>query len=247
MHRFHPLSFIALVAALLLVVPARAQEPAATSSAATHYLFATAPPGTIMQTEVVDLAGQVMHGQWRAVLSRKQVGTQNGQSVYQWYLSIYAVDGTVYRVRYQSPGNGGPLSRVTHAAGNTKMWFPLQTVRIVGVAELMETGVQQLVVESHEMNADCGTSTVTAFMSNGKGNVVPAVTVRNGCALRATIARGNGKIRDAIVLSGPYYNKTAPMCCPTKAKASAVLTYRNGTWTQTPNYFEFHVGKVPAD
>ena len=241
MHRFHPLSIVALVAALLLVVPAGAQEPSATP----HYLFEPAPPGTIMQAQFVDLAGEVMHGQWQAVLSRKQVGNENGQSFYQWYLTIYAVSGSVFRVRYQSPGNGGPLSRVKRAAGSSKMWFPVQSVRIVGVAELMQSGVQQLVVESHEMSADCGASTVTAFMSNGKGNVVPAVAVRNGCALKATIARGNGNLRDAIVLSGPYYNKTAPMCCPTKARASAVLTYRNNAWTQTPNYYEFYAGKLP--
>jgi hypothetical protein len=187
-----------------------------------------------------------MHSQWRAVASKTLVGTGSGTNFYQWYLSIYAIDGTTYHLKYQSPANGGPLSKVTQASGGVKMWFPLQTLQIAGVGEFMQAGVQQLIVQSHEAGADCGGAIVSVFATNASGKVVPAVSVRNGCALKATVTHsGSGSVRDTIVLSGPYYNSTAPMCCPTKSRAAAVLSYRNGTWTERPKYYELFVGKLP--
>jgi hypothetical protein len=231
-------STLAFVAAALLVVPVAAQEPA-------HTTFAPAPPGAVVQNQLVYLGGEAMHSQWRAVASKRLAGSSAGTNFNQWYLSIYAIDGSTYRLKYRSPGNGGPLSTVTQAPGGAKMWFPLQTMQIVGSAELMQAGVQQLVVASHETGADCGAAMVTIFAADPRGNVVPAVSLRNGCELRATIAHGHGSVRDSIVLSGPYYNSTAPMCCPTKVKATAVLSYRNGKWTQTPRYYEMDLGKLP--
>lgn len=238
MRQVRPLSIAALFAAVLLVVPASAEEPP-------HSAFSPASPGTVVQNQLVYLGGEAMHSQWRAIASKKLAGSASGTSFYQWYLSIYAIDGTTYRLKYQSPANGGPLSTVTQAAGGEKMWFPLQTMRIVGSAELMRAAVQQLVVQSHETGADCGTATVTVFTTDAKGNVVPAVSLSNGCDLRATIAHGHGSVRDSIVLSGPYYSATAALCCPTKPKATAVLSYRNGKWVETPKYYALHLG-APA-
>lgn len=183
-----------------------------------------------------------MHSQWRAVASRKLVGSANGNSFYQWYLSIYAIAEATYQLRYQSPANGGPLAVVMQANG-AKLWFPMQQLRIVGTAELMQPATQQLVVQSHEMAADCGESTVTVLTSNAGGQVVPAVSVRNGCELTASIVRGSSG--DAITLSGPYYGPKAPLCCPTKAHASATLRYANGKWSVRPNYFPLYSGKFP--
>lgn len=228
----------AALSVLLFSIPATAEEPA-------HYTFSPVPPGTVASSQVVYLAGEAMHGQWRAVASKKLVGTSGTTAFDQWYLSVYQLDGTAYKLKYRSPGNGGPLETVTQASGGAKMWFPLQSLRVVGGAELMQSGVQQLVVQSHEAGADCGAGTVSVFAADAGGNVVPAVSVRNGCELRATIAHGHGAVRDSIVLSGPYYNATAPMCCPTKAKAAAVLSYRNGRWVETPKYYEMFVGKLP--
>ena len=230
----------ASIVTLLLVIPAAAEEPSQTT-------FAPPPPGAMVQNQLVYLGGEAMHSQWRAVASKKLMGSLAGTIFNQWYLSIYAIDGSTYRLKYRSPGNGGPLSAVTQASGGSKMWFPLQTMRIVGSAELVQSGVQQLVVQSHEAGADCGGAVVTVFAANSGGSVVPAVSLRNGCDLSATIARGHGAVRDSIVLSGPYYNSTAPMCCPTKTKATAVLSYRNGRWTQTPKYYAMFVGKLPPD
>jgi hypothetical protein len=35
------------------------------------------------------------------------------------------------------------------------------------------------------------------------------------------------------------------MCCPTKAKATAVLSYRNGKWIETPKYYALYPGAFP--
>lgn len=226
------------LSALLFSIPATAQEPA-------HYTFSPAPPGTVVSNQLVYLAGEAMHSQWRAVASKRLVGSSGTTAFNQWYLSIYRLEGTSYALKYRSPGNGGPLETVTQASDGVKMWFPLQSLTVVGPAELMTAGVQQLVVQSHETGADCGAATVSIFAADARGNVVPAVSVRNGCELRATIAHGHGAVRDSIVLSGPYYNAKAPLCCPTKVKAAAVLSYRNGRWTQTPKYYEMFVGKLP--
>lgn len=233
---------LALLFALLttLVGAAGAEEPA-------NATFAPSPPGTVAQSQLVYLSGEAMHSQWRAIASKKLVGQGNGTDFYQWYLSFYVLDGTTYRLKYQSPSNGGPLERVTQASGGAKMWYPIQSLQIAGIGEFVQAGVQQLVVQSHEAGADCGGAMVTVFSANASGAVVPAVSVRNGCELKATIAHAKTPgARDAIVLSGPYYNATAPMCCPTKSKAAAVLSYRNGKWTETPTYYEFFVGKFPT-
>jgi hypothetical protein len=198
------------------------------------------PPGASVQNSAVYLNGQTMNGQWRAIASKKLVGASNGTEFYQWYLSIYALRGEAFRLRYQSPTNGGPLSRVTQASG-AKMWYPVQELRIVGAATLMGGSVQQLVVTSHEMAADCGSSTVTIFASAPGGSVSPAVSAENPCDLSATILPG----RTAIALQGPYYASNAPLCCPTKPKAGATLRYRNGRWVETPNYYKLYIGRFP--
>ena len=228
----------ASLSVLLFSIPATAEEPA-------NYRFSPAPPGRVASNQLVYLAGEAMHSQWRAVASRKLVGVSGSTAFDQWYLSVYQLDGTTYKLKYRSPGNGGPLETVTQASDGVKMWYPLQSLQIVGNAELMQAGVQQLVVRSHEAGADCGAGTVSIFAADARGNVVPAVSVRNGCELRATISRGHGAVRDSIVLSGPYYSASAPMCCPTKVKAAAVLSYRNGHWIETPKYYQMFAGKLP--
>ncbi len=167
--------------------------------------------------------------------SKKLVGSGNGREFYQWYLSIYAPRAGAYRIRYQSPRNGGPLERVVQATG-AKMWFPVQDLKIVGAAQLMRKHYEQLVVSSHAMAADCGSATVTVFTAGIAGRAAPAVTVTNPCELTASIVdQPDGP---ALELHGPYYAANAALCCPTKAKATALLSYRHGKWSETPNYFK---------
>jgi hypothetical protein len=209
----------------------------ATARAPAGVAFAPAPPGTVVQSKDVAFDAAGARDEWRAVVSKKLLGSGGGRSFYQWYLSIYQMRGGGYRLVYQSPGNGGPLARVTQAKG-AQMWFPVQEVRIVGAAALMGSmwpGAQQLVVWSHEMSADCGSAAVTVFASAPGRSVAPTMQVTNPCDLNAGIAG------DSIVLKGPYYAIGAPLCCPTKQDATAEVLFPQNRWMMTPGYFKLRV------
>jgi hypothetical protein len=214
------------VAAVALVSTIASAQPASV-------IWSPPIPGTVVQQTSVGFNGETGAAQWHAVASKKLVGSGNGQSFYQWYLSIYAPRNGAYRLRYQSPRNGAPLAHVERANG-AKMWFPVQSVRIVGTATLMHAGAQQLVVQSQEMAADCGSAAVTVFATKPGGSVGPIATIANSCDLAAAISSDG----TSIVLTGPYYKADAPLCCPTKAKVTATLRYANGKWSETPNYFK---------
>ncbi len=222
---------IALALAVVLVPFARlaAEEPP-------HYTFSPAPPGTVEQSQLVYLAGQAMHSQWRAVASVVSLGpTPAGAQFVQWYLSIYAINDETYELKYQSPGSGAPLSRVTNV-GNGGGWFPAQDLKIVGRAVLEGPAIEQLVVQSYEAEADCGMSSVTIFGYDFHKNAVrPVAVLNNYCRLSASIIHGTN--RDAVSLTGPYYSPTAALCCPTKPSVTATLRYSNGKWVETPAYF----------
>ena len=215
-----------VVLSLSCIVAALAPAPASDE-------FVPPLPGSVVQSRYVAFNGEGTNDRWRAVAGKKLVGSGNGRDFYQWYLSIYAWRRGAYRLRYQSPDNGGPLTRVTQARG-AKMWFPVQQLRIVGTAALMRPGGEQLVVESQEMAADCGLATVTVFASGPGGSLGPAATVENPCDLSATITHAG----DAIELTGPYYAPNAAFCCPTNPHASALLRYRGGVWVESPKYFK---------
>ncbi|HEY9085221.1 MAG TPA: hypothetical protein VIN40_04695 [Candidatus Tyrphobacter sp.] len=216
---------IAALSSALLVCASAAEPP--------HYTFSPRPPGEITQSQLFYPAGEGMQSQWRAVASRVHLGG----SAYQWYLSIYSIDydTATYRLAYQSPRDGAPLSRVERASGGS-LWFPLQSLHIVGAAALSHPDVQDLVVQSHEAGADCGTATVTIFIYDWTTQHIRRVaSVENGCSLSATIEhQASG---DAIRLAGPYYAPSAALCCPSKPNASAYLRERNGKWVESPSYY----------
>lgn len=220
---------LAIFAAVELGGVAGAEEPPG-------FTFSPVPPGAVVQSSLVYLAGEAMHTQWRTVLSKKHVGIgTDGTAFYQWYLSIYAIDGATYHLKYQSPRDGGPLTVVAKAS-NAQLWFPVQSAKIVGVGEFMGAAAQQVVVQAHEFAADCGSSTVAVFAYDPKGGKpFPSAVATNGCELSASVVRA-GELA-ALRLSGPYYGRNAAMCCPTKPKATATLKYLNGRWTEKPNYF----------
>ena len=199
--------------------------------------FFPPPPGAVVDRQLVAFNGEGIADRWPVILSKKQVGTGNGHDFFQWYVSFYQLRRGAYRLRYESPGNGGPLSRVTQAGGGAKMWFPVQEVKIVGTAPLMRRGVQQFVLMSHETAADCGTAGVTVFASMPGATVGPAATLTNPCDLTARI----GSDGTSLDLTGPYYGPNAPLCCPTKAKAAAVVRYRDGRWIETPHFFKLEM------
>jgi hypothetical protein len=228
MRRFR-LAVATLALALCVALTARAAEPP-------HFTYAPAPPGAIVQSRVVYLAGESMHAQWRAVLSKAEAGRGNGTTFYQWYFSLYAIDGTTYRLKYRSPRDGAPFAAVARAHG-AALWFPVAQARISGVGELMAPGVQQVVVESHEAAADCGLARVDVFAYDGTTRkVAPALSVENGCELHARLV--NGPRGAALAVTGPYYGPNAALCCPTKNAVTAIFRFRNGRWRQQPRYFK---------
>jgi hypothetical protein len=230
MNRFRRIATFALAAALAVAaMPATAEEPA-------HTTFDDPPPGTIVQSRPAYLAGEAMHSQWRGVLSKKVVGSDGTRSFYQWYLSLYAIDGTTYKLQYRSPKEPVPFAAVTQAHG-ARIWFPVQDASIAGAGELMGPGATQLVVASHEAAADCGTSRVDVFFYDASmKTVMTTLSVQNPCSLAVTIVKDGGG--DELQMTGPYYAQGAALCCPTKPKATATFRFRNGSWTQTPRYFK---------
>lgn len=228
MNRFRVGILIAALGAALTAF-AFADEPR-------NYTFDPRPPGTIVANQVVYLAGEAMHSQWRAVLSKAPVGHDGSRTFAQWYLSIYAIDGTVYHLKYQSPRNGAPFTKVEKAHG-ASLWFPVADATIAGSGEFMGAGIQQLVVVSHEVGADCGSARVDVFFDDAAMKMImPTLSVENGCSLSAAVV--HGAHGDALAVTGPYYSANAALCCPTKNKATAIFRFHNGTWTQTPRYFK---------
>ena len=130
---------------------------AACSSVGAKSMYNNPPPGTVVQDVVTYLSGEAMNSKWHVVSSRVPVGRQNGKEIaYQWYLSVYAPAANGWNLRYRSPGPGTTLlSRVTKAHG-AQLYFPMQSVKIVGGAELEQPAVQDAVVQIHESAADCG-------------------------------------------------------------------------------------------
>ena len=177
--------------------------------------FDVAPPGQIVQDTVAYLSGENTNSAWHVVTSREQ---------HQWYLSFYAPAGNGVKLVYRLPnGTHELLSRVTKA------------VNIVGAAEFRHRGVQDVVVWDRQAGADCGTADVTVFGADAGGRVSQRVHVENSCALHANIVKRGALY--AVELTGPYYGRNAPLCCPTKRAARALLSYTGGTWSVTPNYF----------
>jgi hypothetical protein len=210
----HRLGLAALALALVLPAAARAEEPP-------HYTFAPTPPGTIVQSQLVYLAGEAMHSQWRAVLSKVSA---------QWYLSIYAIDETTYRLKYRSPKSATPFGfgAGVNAASLTS-------------AELMGPGVQQLVVTSHTPGAGCGSARVDVlFFDAAMQIVMPTLSLRNQCRLSVRVIHDAGGI--ALAVSGPYFAPGSQACCPTDPNATAILRFSDGAWSESPRYFPIVLG-----
>jgi len=203
------LGLAALALALALPAVVRAEEPP-------HYTFAPPPPGTIVQSLLVYLAGEAMHSQWRAVLSKVAA---------HWYLSIYAIDETTYRLRYQSPKSAIPLGGPVDVASLTS-------------GELMGPAVQQLVVTSHTPGTGCGSARVDVlFFDAAMQIVMPTLSVRNRCRLSARVIQDAAGT--ALAVSGPY---SAPGSHATASNATAILRFHNGTWSEMPRYFPIVTG-----
>ena len=197
------------------------------------------PPGKIAQNVRAFLAGAGVRGPYRIVTSRANVGKLRQQ---QWYLSIYAPGAANDLLRiYQSPASDDRLGIVPklEQGHGTDRYFPTESVTIIGKGELMGEARDQALVLVRARSADCGEATLSILDAFG-GAVHVDAQISNPCALEATISNST------VLLRGPYYNESAPLCCPTKANAVAVLRYANGRWFERPQYFKLSVPRQAA-
>lgn len=223
MKRLRSLAVLALIAATALGAASKPQ-------------FDKQPPGQIVQDSVAYLSGEAMNSAWHVVTSRKMLGRQMGnEPAYQWYVSFYAPAANGLKLVYQLPDKNGLLLATVTKAHGADLYFPRADVKILGAAELEQSGVQDVVLQIHQSGADCGSANVVVFGANKNMAVEPRAHIQNGCALEAAIVK-NGKL-SAVRLSGPYYGPNAAMCCPTKPHVTALLSFKNGSWSVKPAYF----------
>ncbi|MBC5816170.1 MAG: hypothetical protein GIW97_06475 [Candidatus Eremiobacteraeota bacterium] len=199
-----------------------------------------APPGTVMQKAAAYLEGPGAHSRYQIIASRTPLGKP---VQYQWYLSVYAQSATdnLFQLTYQSPSATDRFAIVPklEQGHGTPMYFPQETVSIIGSGQLMGQARDQTLVMVHAAGADCGESTLSV-LSIEDGVVTVPVQVSNLCGLSASIRH------HTIVLRGPYYNASAPAYKPTKNSATATLRYVDNRWVETPHYFKLNYPKLPA-
>lgn len=198
--------------------------------------FDKQPPGQIVQDTVAYLSGEAMNSAWHVVTSRKLVGKQMGKEpAYQWYVSFYAPAAQGLKLVYQLPDSNNLLLSKVEKAHGADLYFPRATVKILGAAEFEQSGVQDVALQISQSAADCGSADIVVFGAGKTMKVEPRVHVENGCNLGAAIVK-NGSL-SALQLSGPYYGPHAAMCCPTKPHATALLSFKHGSWSVKPAYF----------
>ncbi len=235
------LAVVSCIAALLCAAAvSRAIEP--------NVSLTPMPLGAVVQDIPFFPAGETPSGSWRAVTSKKMVAQDTkGNTFFQWYLSIYQIDPAsgVYQLRAQSPGDGPDLLATVTQGHGTSLYFPNQLLNIVGAAQLMPTTGEQLVVQTHEEAADCGSTRVDVLGYDAKTQkLATLVHVENGCSLKAQIVKTKGV--DEIALAGPYYGPKAALCCPTKTSVQSMLHYESGTWVEDPLYFKLTTPAPPS-
>ncbi|MBV9737673.1 MAG: hypothetical protein JO177_05835 [Candidatus Eremiobacteraeota bacterium] len=192
------------------------------------------PPGMVDHTITAYLAGEAMNGRYEIVASRLRLNN----SQWQPYVTIYAQRATGFGEIYQSPSKNDALALVPRreAVPGGSLYLPTVDVHLIGKAEFMASGRQEAAVLVHQAGADCGSTALSILRADPvHGTIRLAAQVSNPCDLSAKI-QGH-----TIVLSGPYYNATAALCCPTQAQARAILAYGAGRWTLHPAYFKLGV------
>jgi hypothetical protein len=60
-------------------------------------------------------------------------------------------------------------------------------------------------------------------------------SIQNPCSLAVTVTATR------LILSGPGYKSSDPLCCPSTPKAQASLSYTGDAWRLTPHWFTLTV------
>jgi hypothetical protein len=200
--------------------------------AAPAWAATPAPSATSARTlTLTDADGQ----KYQAVVTIKvlQAPTASTPEVQQPALTIYKVTSSGRDKIWSAPPTVIP--RVERVSKDPMGWLPLELlVGPLTPVSLLPGKGQQLAFTVHQAGADCGSSSIPVIGLGG-GSPRMLVSVSNFCELGFTVA---GK---SLVLTGPAYKSTDPLCCPSTPKASAKLTYQNGAWKLAPHYFRLVV------
>jgi hypothetical protein len=147
----------------------------------------------------------------------------------QGYLSIYALNGTVYHLKYRSPKSAIPFG-----SGATFDWASLTSGNLMGTA-----AAQQLVVITHvpaTTDTECGRARLDIlFFDAAMQSVMPTLSLRNKVALTARVI--HDAAGTALSVRGPYYKPGNHRCRADMLNATAILRFNNGTWSESPDYF----------
>ena len=216
----------------------------ATAVAQIYPKFVPPVPGTVHQNVTVFLSGQGMSSHWQATTSKTFAGRMNGKTpVYQWWLSVYSPpNGDTAKLALRSPGTAELLPKVEKAHG-ADAYYPTEDLTIIAGAQLERPQVDDLVTLSHVVGADCGMATVAIIGADAHLHTGIRARIDNYCDLSASIV--NDGDTQAVKITGPYYTKNTPLCCPAKSKVTAILRYRGGKWIMTPAYFPLRVMHQP--
>jgi hypothetical protein len=174
-------------------------------------------------------------GKYQAVLTQRtlQAKTSTTPQITQSTVAIYRVTLGGREKVWIAPSSVVPK---VHRVSNYPMgWQPLMLlVSSLSAASLVPGQGQQLVFSVHESSADCGTASVHVI-GLGVGTAHELASVQNFCDLTFTVAK------DHLVLKGPAYKSSDPLCCPSMPKAQATLSSVDGGWKLTPNYYKLSV------
>jgi hypothetical protein len=106
---------------------------------------------------------------------------------------------------------------------------------ITGAADFLGDSHDQLVIDEYMESGDCG-GTTTSVLSLDETKLRVVIRANDDCSMSSSV---EGKL---IILSGPYYAITAPLCCPTIEGAKATLSFQNQRWQESPAYFKVSDG-----
>jgi hypothetical protein len=193
--------------------------------------FAALPATAATTVNLTDASGT----KYQAELTRHvlQAKTATTPEIDQPAVTIYRVTSSGRTKVWTAPPTVVPT--VQRVSKSPMGWLPLElTVTSLGAARLIPGAGDQLVFAVHEASADCGSASV-AVIGLGGGHPADVATVQNPCSLALAVTATR------LILSGPGYKRSDPLCCPSTPKAQASLAYSDGAWRLTPHVFTLTV------
>lgn len=200
-------------------------------------LFASVQPA-LAEHSTVTLIGPG-GGKYQAVLTQRtlQAKTSTTPEITQSTVAIYRVTLGGREKVWVAPSSVVP--KVRRVSDYPMGWQPLVLlVSALTAASLVPGQGQQLVFSVHQSSADCGSASVHVI-GLGVGTAHELASVQNFCDLTFTVSK------DHLILKGPAYKSSDPLCCPSMPKAQATLSYSSVQWKLTPNYYKLTVPPKP--